>query len=128
MPQEGDSVGLYIKGIDEREAYVKRVNRLDGEENPKVQDPEVKYYGTIHGKEMKLGPKELSFSTVENVLYIKMMDETGIEVMSDNDIHIKTEKNFYAECETMEIESKDKIILATKSSSLIVDEVVHING
>ncbi|WP_129599955.1 hypothetical protein [Anaerophilus nitritogenes] len=125
-PQIGDSVNLYIKGTDEREAYVKSVNRLDGEENPKVQDPSTKYYGTIHGKEMKLGSKELSFSTVENVLYIKMADETGVEVTSNNDIQIKTENKMYVECESMEVESKDKIILATRESSIIVDQVVHI--
>jgi hypothetical protein len=128
MPQIGDHVALYVGGIDERDAYVKRVNRLDGEENQKVQDPSVKYFGTIHGKEMKLAPKELSFSTVENMMYIKMTEEKGIEVISNEDIHIKTDKKMNVECEKMNIKSKDKIILATKASSIIVDEVLHIRG
>ncbi|MDR2022923.1 MAG: hypothetical protein LBQ71_06640 [Hungatella sp.] len=128
MPQEGDSVRLYMPTADESEAYVQALNRLDGEENPKVQDPAVKYYGTSHGKEMKLAPKELTFSAAENVLYLKMGHETGIEISSPQDIHIKTQKKLLGECQTLEIESKEKILLATQSSGIIVDDIVHIKS
>jgi hypothetical protein len=125
MPQKGDSVMLYIPGMDERTAYVKRVNRTDGTENSKVQDPSVKYFGTIHGKQMKLAPKELNFDAVENVLFIKTADETGVEITSDNDINLKTGSFIYGECNTFKIESKDKIILGTGKANLIVDKIVH---
>ncbi|SNS56562.1 Phage late control gene D protein (GPD) [Anaerovirgula multivorans] len=128
MPQIGDTVQLYMPTENEKEAYVKKVMRLDGETNPKVQDPSIKYYGTVHQKEMKLAPKELTLSAVENQLYLKMNNETGIEVNSHQDIHIKTQKQLIGECETIEIESKDKILLATKTCSIIVDDIVHIKG
>lgn len=128
MPQIGDSVNLYMPTENERQAYVRKVNRLDGETNPKVQDPSIKYYGTVHQEEMKLAPKELTFSAVKNVLYLKMNNQTGIEISSHQDIHIKTPKQFNGECKAIEIESKEKILLATIACSIIVDDIVHIKG
>lgn len=128
MPQAGDSVLLYIPGKDERLAFVKRVNRFDGLENPKVQDPKIKYFGTVDGKQMKLAPKELSFDAVEGSLFIKMSDQAGVEITGNSDINLKTKGFMYGECEIMNMESKDKIILSTGKANIIVDKIVHIKG
>lgn len=128
MPQKGDSVQLYLPDSDEKKAYVRAVSRQDGEINPKTQNPEVKYYGTAHGKEIKLSPEELTFSAVEGIIYLKMDHESGIEISSHEDINIKTQKQLTGECGKMEIKSNEKIVLATHSASIVVDDIVHIKG
>ncbi|MDR2022002.1 MAG: hypothetical protein LBQ71_01830 [Hungatella sp.] len=128
MPQTGDNIQLYLPDADEKKAYVRAVSRQDGAMNPKIQNPAVKYYGTVHEKEIKLSPEEITLSAAEDILYLKMSQESGIEISSHEDINIKTQKQLTGECRDMEIKSNEKIVLATYSASVVVDDIVHIKG
>ncbi|EXG85628.1 phage protein D [Clostridium sp. ASBs410] len=128
MPQTGDNIQLYLPDADEKKAYVRSVSRQDGATNPKVQNPAVKYYGTVHEKEIMLSPEEIMLSAVEDILYLKMSQDSGVEINSHKDINIKTQKQLTGECRDMEIKSSEKIVLATHSTSIVVDDIVHIKG
>lgn len=128
MPQEGDCVQLYLPEADEKKAYVRAVSRQDGESNPKVMNPAVKYFETIDGKEIKMSPEEMTISAAEDVMYLKMEQESGVEISSHKDIRIKAGNKLTAGCRSMEIESNEKIVLSTNTSGIIIDDVVHIKG
>ena len=91
MPQEGDSVKLYLPEADEGKAYIKIINRTDGGENPKTSDPRTKYLGTIDGRELKMAEKELLLTTTEGKMYIRMQEDEGIAIESDRPILVKSD-------------------------------------
>ena len=128
MPEVGTSVHLYLPKQNETEAYVRGINRVDGGQNPKTQDPTIKYFGTIDGKEMKLAPQELTFSTIEEKLHMKLTHGGGVEITSPENIRLYTGKDFYSESATVEVKSQDKIVLSTRQTNIIVDNIVHIRG
>ena len=128
MPEVGSSVHLYLPQKDEAKAYVRGVNRGDGVQNAKTQDPTIKYFGTIEGKEMKLAPQEITFSTIESKLHMKLTHGGGVEIASPENIRLYTGKGFYSESATVEMKSQDKIVLSTKQANIIVDNIVHIRG
>jgi hypothetical protein len=127
MPEVGSSVSLYSPSSDEASAYTIQVNRQDGEENPKTQDPTIKYFGTAYQKEMKLAPTHITFSAPEDQIYIKL-ENKGIQVASSENIKLYSEKGIKSESETVEITAKERIILRTDQTNIIMDNVVHIKG
>ncbi|MCL2337337.1 MAG: contractile injection system protein, VgrG/Pvc8 family [Firmicutes bacterium] len=128
MPQPGDSVQLYLPTADEAAAYVSTVNRQDGLTNPKAQIPADKYYGAIQGQEMKLTPQELTFSATENQLYLKMDNQTGVTISSNQDINLKAGPRMTGEGQTVDLTAKERITLAVGSSGIIVDDILHIKS
>ena len=127
MPEAGSSVNLYIPKQDETAAYIAKVNRTDGASNPKTSDPATKFFGTKEGREMKLAPSEITFSAVEGETYLTLSDEGGVTWNTPNDIKINGTV-LTGNCESLDITSKDKIVLVTRGASIVVDNVTHIKG
>lgn len=127
MPETGENVNLYFPTCDEKNAVIWYANRLDSTDNSKVHNPSVKRFGTNHGKEMKLSPNQISFTASDSLL-MTLHENEGIELKSHQDIYLKASKRLSSRCQTLEMESQDKIVLATPSSSIIVDDIVHIKG
>ena len=123
MPEEGDTVQLLFPGEDEKYAYAASAIRQDDTE--RTVDHMVKYWRTSYGREIKMDKDEILISTVDDETYIRIHkdngeggDSLGIEVItpnrvlfksgskinieSDDDMTITTEKNLY-------IEAKDSI-------------------
>lgn len=128
MPEVGESVSLLLPEQDETKAYITRVNRRDEGENPKTGDPATKYFGTAQGKELKLSPSDITLHAVEGETYLRLSDTGGVEVKTPHAISIQAGKNVEGNCETFSATSKDKIILATKATTIVVDNVMHIRG
>lgn len=128
IPQVGENINLYFPSFEEKDAIVWYANRLDSNDNPNVNRPPIKRFGTEDGKELKLSPNQLSFSASKNKLLLSLDQKNGILLKSRKDIHLKTPKNLLSRCHTLEMESQDKIILSTPSCSIIVDDIVHIKG
>lgn len=128
MPETGENVNLYFPTCKEKDAVVWYTNRLDSSDNEKVHTPSVKRFGTSHGKEIKLSPNQISFTAAKNQLLLTMNETNGIDLKSHQNIHLKASKRLLSRCQTLEMESQDKIILATPSSSIIVDDIVHIKS
>ena len=72
--------------------------RQDGQRNPKAANPGIKYLGTAHGKELKLGATDLVLtakSTKEGKkIFIQLDEEQGIEVRSDKPLEFHAKKDF----------------------------------
>jgi hypothetical protein len=128
IPQVGESINLYFPSFEEKDAIVWYTNRLDSNDNPNVSRPSIKRFGTEDGKELKMSPNQLSFSASKNKLLLSLDQKNGILLKSRKDIHLKTPKNLLSRCHTLEMESQDKIILSTLTSSIVVDDIVHIKG
>ena len=120
--EKGERVFLYLPKGDLEEGYVIHSKRLDGDTNIKTQDPRVKYYSNNEGKELMLSPSEFQVTTTNGMILINMDEKDGIEITSSDDIIIKT--NDWAEIKGKEIALRagSEILLATKSSNIIVDE------
>ncbi|MHC1748109.1 MAG: hypothetical protein AB9856_06950 [Cellulosilyticaceae bacterium] len=128
MPEIGDSVKLYLPTKDENDGYIKANERKNSEENPKLEDPSIKSYETIFNKEMKLTPNAVSFIAQEKKVHIKLMDDNGIAVESSEPIKISGGKNIDMTCQSIRMNSNDKIILSTRIANIIVDQIVHLKG
>lgn len=125
MPEVGTSVQLYMPTQDEASGYMMGVNRLDGEENPKVQNPNHKYLGTIDGKEMKLTPEGITFTATQGSLYMELDEQDGITMNSSTDIKLYTEKDIYSESQTMSLRAEDRIVLKTNQTSIVIDDLIQ---
>lgn len=127
MPEKGETVFLYFPTEKEEDAYVLTALRNKGEKNPKTRKSNMKYYGTEQGNELAFGPESISISTRGNALRMKFDEKSGIRIKSCQDIHLKAQK-ITGSCGNVEMESNEKIVIATPSSSMIVDDIVHIKG
>ena len=123
-----NKVELYIPKKSEGSAYLRKILREDGKENEKTQDTTIKYLGTIDGKELKVAPKELKFTTNGESLYLNMENDGGISIVSNKNINIYSEKNIKIESEKLIIKSNDKIAITTKDANIVIDEVTHLKG
>lgn len=128
MPEIENKVELYIPTKSEGSAYLRRILREDGKENEKTQDTAIKYLGTIDGKELKIAPKELKFTTNGESLYLNMENDGGISIVSNENINIYSDKNIKIESEKLIIKSNDKIAITTKDANIVIDEVTHLKG
>ncbi|WP_250278933.1 phage late control D family protein [[Clostridium] colinum] len=127
MPEIGSKIELYIPTKSEKDAYLRRVLREDGRENENTQDTSVKYFRVKEGKELKMSPNELKFTTNGESLYLSMEDNKGVSIISNENINMYSQKNIKIESEKLKIKSNDKIAITTKDSNIVIDEVTHFN-
>ncbi len=125
MPQVGDSVKLYSPKEDESQAYIKTVNRTDGNINGKTKDVATKRFGTIHKREMVLSPTSIDFIAAEEKSSINMNDCDGITLTGSVSIKINTENLMRFEAEKIIIQGSDRIMATTPKANVIVDEIMH---
>jgi hypothetical protein len=62
MPEVGDSVKVYCPDADAEKAMVVSLIRKGGNANSKMDDPNIKYFGNIYGKELMLNEQEVNFT------------------------------------------------------------------
>jgi len=128
MPQKGDSVKLYTPTEYNEEAYVRTVNRLDGKSNIKFKDPNIKYWGNVHKKELMMAPVELQITAVNGMIQLNMDNQDGMDFTSSSDIFISTEETAEITGKTINLRAGKEIILATKDSSLLIDKIINIKA
>ena len=128
MPELGDRVQLYFPSQQEEKAVATNSIRQGGATNPKTADPNTKYWGTNHGKEMKMGPSEVVFTAKEGSIYLKLDAEAGIEIKSSQPIHIQAEKDLELSSETIQFKAGESIRMTCDSSSIVMDGITDIQG
>lgn len=129
MPQVGDTVILYIPESDEDKAYMRAIDRSDGESNPKTKDTAVKYMGNPYEKEMKMAPKEILITTKPGKMYIRMEDKGGIEIESDHDIKITSKKDITLKGKRIKMHAKKYLNYKVfNESSITMDNLTHFKG
>lgn len=135
MPEVDDTVQLHFPKEDEKYAYVAASVRW--EDTDKTTDPLVKYLRTPFGKEIKLDEKEILITSKDDETFIRINEETGIEIItskpirvtsgdaidivSEGDMSISTNKNLaIAAEESIEISCKGNVVKIEPSSGIAV--------
>lgn len=130
MPQLGDSVKLYIPTGIEESAVVMSSVRKGGQNHPKTAKPSIKYLQTNYGKHMKLGEKDLEFTAKENAMFITLDEDKGVDIQSDKEIMLYSEKNLEIDAKSIQIVAKNESIGVTcnETSSIVMDGETHVKG
>lgn len=129
MPELGDTVYAYFPTKKECEGVTQNSIRTQGNAGDKISDPNTKYLRTKYGKEIKLDPKEVLITCVDDESYIKLNEDGGIDIFCTKQIKITTLEDFTVESEkNIYINAKEEINLTCKSSSIKMDGSIFIQG
>jgi hypothetical protein len=132
MPQSGDYLQIYFPSGREEEAIATNSVRKEKESCQKTQDPNVKYFGTNHGKELMLAGGELSLSVKnqkEGKIQVKLNEDEGIEIRSDNEIYLTARKDLIFDLDhKATIKAKEELQVVCGESSINMDGITHFKG
>lgn len=92
MPEIGDAVRLYFPNEKEAEAYIISATHLEAEKKEARKNPDHKSLMTRHGKELKLTPGSVVFTNNKG-MSVEILDEEGINIISDKAITIRADKS-----------------------------------
>jgi len=107
MPEVGDTVFLVFPTEDEKDAHASSSMRQSG--TGKTGDPLVKFLRTPFGKEMKLDEKEALFTAKDGETYIKVNEDSGIEIYTLKPVNIFSN-------DTLDITSTGDMNIATEAN------------
>jgi hypothetical protein len=139
LPEPGDRVRLYLQNCQEESAAVLGALRVNGAINPKTADPDVKYFGNTHGKELRLDARELRFTAKESQagkMFIKLDAEEGVAIQSDQPIKIESDADINWDAKTIAFDAQQGVYLVCDQSSIIINnrrvdvkaEMVRVEG
>ena len=126
MPQLGDSVKVYFKTSDERDAVVTGSVRRGQAVSSKMSDPSVKYFGTNYGKELKMGNDDIMLTAKENSMYMQLKEDE-IDLVSEKGIKIESD-DITLEGKNINIKSGEGLYLVSQNGSIAFEDDVHIKG
>ena len=125
MPEEGDTVQIVFPTEDENEAYA--VQSVRQEDTEKTEDPQVKYLRTALGKEVKFDKNEILITANDDVTYIRINQNGGVDVITDKAVNVTSGGS-------VTVTSGDQITMTSKNDfsihagkNLIVDAADSIN-
>ncbi len=138
MPEINDTVFIYFPTKEEHMGVGMNSIRVLNKPTDKITSPDTKYFRTIDGKELKFSPEEILITCVngknketgeEKVIYIRLNQETGIEIVSTEPIAFKSEKGISMQAkEAIKILSEQQIRLKCKTSEIVIDSKIDICG
>ncbi|MGW8959547.1 zincin-like metallopeptidase toxin domain-containing protein [Paenibacillus sp. NPDC055715] len=121
MPELGDTVQLQFPNERESEGFVKSSIRRSKSSIPQLTDPDVKYWGTNRGKELKLSPSEVLVTAKMNKVYIQL-DQNGVQVQSEGELSIYAGRTLTLDAGTkLSMQAGESIYMQAAMSSLILD-------
>lgn len=136
MPEVDDTVMIYFPTKEEK--YGVGVNSLRVLErgSDKISDPEVKYFRTKNGKELKFSPEEILITCCngtdeqtgkEHIIYIRLHQNSGVEITSTEPILLKSDDNIELQAkEQIFFAAKEEILFKCKTSQITVNEMVDV--
>ena len=109
MPEEGDSVRLYVPDREENSFVMSAVHR---QTDAARQNPEYKSFKTKYGKEILFTPDSILMTNNQGMM-VEMNDSEGIMITSDKDIVVA---------------AKEDLTIASGSASLLIaaDNVLQV--
>ncbi|SNS56617.1 Phage late control gene D protein (GPD) [Anaerovirgula multivorans] len=138
MPELNDTVLIYFPTRQEHKGVGMNAIRVENKSTDKIQNPDIKYFRTKNGKELKFSPDEIQITCINGtdketgesrIIYIRLNQDTGIEIISTEPIHFKTEKGIKLEAEdTIKILASEQIKLKCKTSEIKIDSQIDICG
>jgi uncharacterized protein (DUF2345 family) len=113
MPEVGDTVFLVFPTEDEQDAHASSSMRRSG--TSRTANPAVKFLRTPYGKEAKLDEKEVLLTAKDDETYIKINEDTGIEIYTLQPINVFSD-------ETMEVTSTEDMSITSIGDMSISSE------
>lgn len=138
MPELEDTVIIFFPTKQEEQAIgMNSIRQLD-KDTAKINSPEIKYFRTKDGKELKFSPEEIVITccNTENektgekdIIYFKLNEKTGIEIKSTKPITINTDSNLTLESKKkIKVSAKDGILLNCKGSEMKIGSSINISS
>ncbi|WP_129599952.1 hypothetical protein [Anaerophilus nitritogenes] len=138
MPELNDTVLIYFPTKEEDKGVGMNSIRVMNKSTDKIGNPDIKYFRTLDGKELKFGPDEICITCINGmdketgeskVIYIKLNQNKGIEIVSSEPILFKTDKGIKLEAEdSIKILAGEQIKLKCKTSEISIDSKIDICG
>ncbi|MBE0340123.1 hypothetical protein E4V51_01640 [Paenibacillus sp. 28ISP30-2] len=121
MPERGDKVSVRFPTEQEADGYAESSIRQERSSSPKLADPATKYWGTPHGKDIKLSASELKVTAKSEQVHIQL-NGSGIQVVSEHELSLSAGKtlSLHADGE-LNIQAVEAIYFKAGSSSLVLD-------
>ncbi|WP_025719948.1 phage baseplate assembly protein V [Paenibacillus polymyxa] len=121
MPERGDTVSVRFPTEQEADGYAASSIRQGRSSSPKLADSATKYWGTPHGKDIKLSTSELKVTAKSEQVHISM-NGSGIQVVSEHELSLSAGKtlSLHADGE-LNIQAVEAIYFKAGSSSLVLD-------
>jgi hypothetical protein len=127
MPEVGDTVYIYFPNLQEVDAVAQNSIRSGKEKGDKITDPNIKYFRTADGKEIKFSKDEICISC--NNAYIKLTESEGIRIVSSGNVNISSEKELSLQAnKEIHIHADDQIKMNCKSSEIVMNSNIDICG
>jgi len=105
MPEKGDYVNLVFPTNVDHSAYAAPTRRPMLHDGDKAKNPRTKYLRTRDGKEIKFDKEEILITAKDKETFIKINEETGIEIITPHPIQIRSD-------DYIAMTSKDDIIIS----------------
>lgn len=131
MPEINDFVHVYFPSHHEEEGIASSSIRKDLEKSAtnKVDDPSTKYYRTAFGKEIKMSPTEIVITAQDGDIFIRLNEESGIEIFSKKEIKLISEADISVNSsKKILMSAEEEISLKCKESKITMDGSVQIFG
>ena len=138
MPEKGDTVFIYFPTREERNGTGMNSIRIKNKDTDRIENPDIKIFRTKNGKEIKFSPEEILITCINGVdretgenkvIYLRLKQEDGIEIVSSEPIQFKSDKGIKLEAEdTIKILASDQIKLKCKTSEIRIDSKIDICG
>lgn len=134
MPEKGDKVMVYFPGNREEEASASTSVRRTDVPGDRTEEPEIKFFRTIHGKEIRFTPETVEIicgnpSGGDVRSRITLHEDDGISIYSRDGITFTSGKGIRLEAEDeIEITASERIKLHCKKSRIQMDTMVDIAG
>jgi hypothetical protein len=125
MPELGDAVRLYFPTINEDDGVIVDSVRRGERESERIQKPEVKYFRTIHEKEMRFDEQQIQIAGRGSSLMVRLNQEKGVEIYSGWDMHITAEENLNIDSDKkISVSVGNEIEMTCKDSHTLMNEEV----
>ncbi len=138
MPEVDDTVLIYFPTKEEKDGVGMNALRVQGKGSDKISDPEVKYFRTKNGKELKFSPEEILITCCngtdektgeKHVIYMRLHEKNGIEIASTEPILIKSDQNIDLQAgEQIFFVAKEEILFKCKTSQITINQMIDIAG
>lgn len=126
MPEEGDSVRLYVPEKEEDSFIISAVHR---ETDGSRQDPDRKSFKTRYGKEILFTPDSILMTNNQGMM-VEMNDKDGITISSDKDIMIEAADNLTVSSANASLLLAAEDILQVKQggTTMTLDDDIYFTG
>lgn len=138
MPEVDDTVMIYFPTKEEKSGIGVNSLRMSEKGSDKLDNPDVKYFRTKNGKELKFSPEEILVTCCngtdeetgeKHIIYIRLHNQNGIEIVSTEPILLKSDKNIDLQAgDQIFLAAKEEIVFQCKTSQITVNQMVDIAG